>query len=154
MLKQKKTVKKDTCMKFYYAARSLYWETDASGISLEGGLLQVWDGMNCRCNETSDNAMLLQLHLPAKAYLVQCGTYSNIKCEDISILHGLGKFHHYCFARKICIIIDHKPLVVILSKDVSMLLQFLQHILCQNRQIKGVYHIQAGPRPVHCRLVI
>ena len=53
--KAKKIIKKDACMKFYDASRLLYLETDASGIGLRAGLLQVWDGMNCGCNEVPEN---------------------------------------------------------------------------------------------------
>ena len=36
--------------------------------------------------------------------------YSNIKCEVLGILHGLEKFHHYCFGREVLIITDHKTI--------------------------------------------
>ena len=49
--------------------------------------------------------------------------------EALGILHGLEKFHNYCFAREVYIITDHKPLVTILSKDVTMLSQWLQCIM-------------------------
>ena len=42
--------------------------------------------------------------------------YSNIEREVLAILHGLEKFYHYCFAREVLIITDHKPLVAILKK--------------------------------------
>ena len=42
--------------------------------------------------------------------------YSNIKREALGILHGLKKFHHYCFAREVYVINDHKPLVSIFKK--------------------------------------
>ena len=53
--KAKKIVKKDACMKFYDEVRSLNLETNASSISFGVGLLQVRHGMNCGCDETSDN---------------------------------------------------------------------------------------------------
>ena len=43
----KKLVNRHACMKFYFTSRSIYLETDASGFSLEAGLLQARDGMNC-----------------------------------------------------------------------------------------------------------
>ena len=45
-------------MKFYGVARHLYLETDASGISLGAGLLQVRDGINCGHDEIPDNTIL------------------------------------------------------------------------------------------------
>ena len=47
----------------------------------------------------------------------------------MGILHGLKKCHHYCFAREVSIITDHKPLIVIFKKDVVTLSQWIQHIL-------------------------
>ena len=43
-------------MKFYGASRSLYLETDASGINLGARLLQVRDGMNCGHDDILDDA--------------------------------------------------------------------------------------------------
>ena len=36
-------------------------------------------------------------------------------------LHSLEKFYHYCFARGVSIITDHKPLEAIFKKDVTTL---------------------------------
>ena len=52
--------------------------------------------------------------------------YSNIEREALGILHGLKKFHHYCFMRKVHVINNHKPLVSIFKKDLAMLLQQIQ----------------------------
>ena len=53
--------------------------------------------------------------------------YSNITREALGILHGLERFHHYCFAKEVSIITDHKPLVAIFKKDVVSLSQRIQH---------------------------
>ena len=42
--------------------------------------------------------------------------YSNIERKTLGILHGLKKFHHYCFTREVHVITNHKPLVAILKK--------------------------------------
>ena len=55
--------------------------------------------------------------------------YSNTEWEALGILHGLEKFHHYCSAKEVYIITDHKPLVVMVSKDVATLPQQLQCIM-------------------------
>ena len=39
------------------------------------------------------------------------------------------KSHHYCFAKKVCIFTNRKPLVAILNKCMAILLQLLQCIL-------------------------
>ena len=49
-------------------------------------------------------------------------------------MHGLERFHHYCFAREVSIITDHKPLVAIFKKDVATLSQQIQCILLRIHQ--------------------
>ena len=44
--KAKNITRQDECMTFYEVSKPLYLETDASGIGLGTGLIQVWDGMN------------------------------------------------------------------------------------------------------------
>ena len=41
--KAKKIINKDSCMKFYEPFRPLYQETDASGVGLGAGIMQVWE---------------------------------------------------------------------------------------------------------------
>ena len=54
----KKIIKKDACMIFYDTCRPLNLETDASGVSLPAGLLQVRNGMNWEQEKVKDNATL------------------------------------------------------------------------------------------------
>ena len=49
-------------------------------------------------------------------------------------MHGLKKFHCYCFAREVSKITDHKPVVAIFKKDVVTLLQQIQHFLLRINQ--------------------
>ena len=50
-------VKRDANIKFCDAARPLFLDTDASGISLGTRLLHVRDGMNYRHSKAQDNAI-------------------------------------------------------------------------------------------------
>ena len=70
--------------------------------------------------------------------------YSKIEREALGIIHGLEKFHHYCFTREAHVITDHKPLVSMFKKDVAMLSQCIQQIL-----LKIQYRVQIlyKPRP-------
>ena len=46
-----------------------------------------------------------------------------LETQVSGVSHGVETFHHYCFARGVCLITDHKSLVAIISKDVAMLFQ-------------------------------
>ena len=60
--------------------------------------------------------------------------YSNIEWKALTVLHGLKKFHHYCFARELYIITDHKPLVAMVNEDSAELSHWLQHIILHIHQ--------------------
>ena len=71
--------------------------------------------------------------------------YSNIEREALGILHMLVKLHHYCFVKDVYVITDHKPLAAMISKDVSILLQWLQGIMLHIHQYS--VHIIYNPSP-------
>ena len=124
-LGRKITYKDDVCMKVYGETKSLYLESDASGIGLGASVLQTRDGVICPMYIAPDNTILRPI---AFAFARKClnsaeQRYSNIKRGELGILHGVERFCHYCFARKVSIITNHKPLVAQFRKDVAMLLQ-------------------------------
>ena len=127
--KAKKIIKKDTCMKFYDESRPLYLETDASGVGLGDGLLQVRESMICGCDEIPDDATLCPIAFTGKGLSNAEWCYSNVESEGLGTLHALEKFIHYNFAKEVCAITDHKLLEAIISKNVAMLSQCLQCIL-------------------------
>ena len=61
------------------------------------------------------------------------------------MLHGLKIFHHYCFAREVSIIMDHKPLVAIFKKDVVTMSQQIQCILLRIHQYRVRLLYKPGP---------
>ena len=67
-------------MKFYNASRTLHLETDASGVSIGAGFLQVRDSMNCVDDEVSDNATLYLIASTRKSISSAQWHYSNIEC--------------------------------------------------------------------------
>ena len=121
-------------MKFYDDTKLLYLEKDASGVGLGAGLLQLCKGLMSQKDMLPDNTILCPIAFASKSLTGAECRYSKIDQEALGILHELGKFHHYCFARKVLIITDHKLLVAIFKKEVAMLLQCIQCILLKIHQ--------------------
>ena len=92
-----------------------------------------------------ENTILNPIAFASKSLTGTEHRYSNIEREALGILHGLKKFHHYCFPRKVHIITVHKPLVTIFKKDVAMQSQSKQHILFKIHQYR--VQILYKPRP-------
>ena len=72
---------------------------------------QTTDGMTCQKDTAPDNTILRPITFASKSLTSAEVRYSNSKREALGILHGPEKFHHYCFARELSIINNHKPLV-------------------------------------------
>ena len=109
-------IKADMCMKFYDNNKPLYLETDVSGIGLRTALLQLRDDTSCQTHTAPDNTILHPITFASKSLMGAECRYSNIKHEALGILHGLEKFHHYCFGREVLMITDHKLLVSMFKK--------------------------------------
>ena len=109
--KAKNLLKQDACIQLYDTPKPLYLETDASSISLGAGLLQVRDGMSCWQDKVLKNTALCPVSFARKSISSAEWWYSNIECKVLGVMDGLEKFHHYCFAKEVYIITDHKLLV-------------------------------------------
>ena len=144
-MKVKSLIKVDICMKFYNDTKLLYLETDASRVGLGAALLQLYSNTSCHKDMTPDNTILHPIAFASKSLTGAEQRYSNIEREALGILHGLEKFHHYCFSREVLIITDHKPLVSICKKDVSTLLQHKQCILLKIHQYRVQIIYKPGP---------
>ena len=118
------------------ASRPLHLETDASGVEPNDFRWSMaWlVGMK-----------LCPIAFASKSLLSAEQCYSSIECKTLKILHGLGKFYHYCFALEVCLIIDCKPLVAILSKDLATLAQSLQCIMLRIHQCRVCIIYKPGP---------
>ena len=132
-------------MKFYDDTKPLYLETDASRVGLGAALLQTWEGTTCQKDIVLYNTILHPIAFASKTLTGSEHRYSNIARETLAILHGLKKFHHYCFTREVHIITNHKPLVSIFKKDVEMLLQCIQCILLKLHQYRVQILYKPGP---------
>ena len=122
-------------------SKLLYLETDASGVGLGDALLQLHDNTICQKDRAPDNVILCPIAFASKSLTGAEQRYSNIKREALGILHGLEKFHHYCFHRQVIVITNHKPLVSIFKKDVATLSQHTQCIFLKIHQymVKIIY---------------
>ena len=96
---------------------------DAFRIGLGTALLQTRDGTTCPEDSAPDNMILRPITFASKSLTSVKQRYSNIEREVLGTLHGLRKFHHYCIAREVSIITNHKPLVAISKKDIVTLSQ-------------------------------
>ena len=143
--KAKSIIRADTCMKFYDKTKPLYLETDAPGVELGVSLLQTRNCTSCPRDTAPENNILRPIAFASKSLSSTEKRYSNIEREALGILHGLEKFHDYCFARKVSIITDHKPLVSIFKEDMSTLLQRLQQILHRIHQYRFKIIYKPGP---------
>ena len=69
---------KDACMKYFYALKPFYLETDAAGVGLGAGLLQVREGVNCGCYKAPDNVILCPTAFASKSLSSMEQWYRNI----------------------------------------------------------------------------
>ena len=123
-------------MKVYDDTKPLFLETDASGVVLSAALLQMHEGTTCQKDIALNNTILCPIAFASKGLTDAECRYSNIERGAPGILHGLEKFHYYCFAREVPIITNHKPLVAIFKKDVATLLQCIQCVLLKIHQYR------------------
>ena len=100
-------------MEFYNGKEQLYLETNPLGVGLGASLLQVRDSMWFQRKEILNNASLWLIAFMIKSITSVETQYSSTEREALGILHGLEKFHPYCFAHKVSMMTDHKPLVSI-----------------------------------------
>ena len=132
-------------MEFYEDTKPLYLETDASGIGLRAALLQLQDNTYCQKGMAPDNTILCPTAFASKSLTGAEWRYSNIKYEMLGILHGLEKFHHYCFGREVLIFTGHKPLISMFKKDVATLSWHIQCILLNIHQYGVQIIYKPGP---------
>ena len=116
-IKAKALIQNDVYMKFYNETKPLYFEMDVSGIGLGAALFQTRDGTTCSKDAAPDNTILRPIAFSSKSLTIAEQGYSNIEREVLGILHGLEEFHHYCSAREVSIITNHKTLVAVFKKS-------------------------------------
>ena len=88
---------------------------------LRPGLLQTREGKNSPGNEAPNTNILRTIAFTNES-LSAAEKISNMQREALGILHSLEDIHHYCFARKLSMINDHKPLIAIFKKRCSYII--------------------------------
>ena len=81
--KAKAIIKQDACVKFYDDTKSLYIETDASGVGLGTALLQTRSNRSCHRDKALDNSILRPIALSSKSLTGAEKRYSNTEREAI-----------------------------------------------------------------------
>ena len=92
------------------------------------------------------NSILRPIAFASKSISSTEREYSNIEREALDKLYGLKKSYHYCCAREVIIITDHKPLVAIVKRDVETLSHRLQWILLRIHQyrVRIIHKLRSG----------
>ena len=98
--KAKIIIKQDAYLKFYNASKPLYLETDAYGVGLEAGLLQVREGMNYGCDEVTDNMTLCPTAFASTSMMTAEWQDSNINGKHSAYHMGLRSFTITVLSRK------------------------------------------------------
>ena len=114
-------------------------------LGLSAALLQTWEGTACQKDMVPDNTLLHPVAFASKSLKDTEHRYSNIEREALGILHGLKKFHHYCFGREVYVATNHKPLESIFKNDMATLSQQIQHILIKFHQQRVQILYKPGP---------
>ena len=103
------------------------------------------DDTTCPENIAQDNTILRPITFASKSLTTAEQRYSHIEREALGILHGLKKFHNYCFAWEVNIKTDYKPQVAIFKKDIATLSQQIQCILLRIHQYWARTMYKPGP---------
>ena len=90
--KAQSQIKEYVCMKFYNETKPLNLETNALGIGLGAGLLQIMDEAICPKDIAPDNTILRPIPFESKSLNSVEQRYSNIKRQVLDILFGLERF--------------------------------------------------------------
>ena len=122
-------MKLDACMMFYDENEPQYLETDAFGVGLGVGLLQIREKINCPYDEAPDNTVLHPTAFASKSLPTAKPDTAALRGKHSAYYMDWKKIYHYCFAIKVSIITDQKSLVSISKKDVETFSLCLQCIL-------------------------
>ena len=152
--KAKSLIKAEMCMKCYDDTKPLYLKTEHLELAL-GQHYYNW-GKTHNLPNTHDTRQHnpLPYHICKQSLMHTECRYSNIECEALGILHGLEKFHHYCFGREVLVITHHKLLVSMSKKRCGHIITTHTVHTIKNPPIQGPDHIQTWPSDFYCRWAV
>ena len=70
--------------------------------------------------------------------------WAQIEKELLAVTYGLKKFHHFTYGRHVNVITDHKPLISIVKKPLSMAPKRLQNLLLRLQQYNCTLFYKRG----------
>ena len=132
MEKLKQEVTETSVLQFYDTASPVYLQCDASLQGLGAALLQHDQEGRLRPVAYASKALS-----PAEKH------YSCIERELLAIVFGVERFHTYVYGRTFHVITDHKPLLMIMDKPLTVAPPRLQRMLIR---LQG-YNFQITHRP-------
>ena len=133
--------------------QQLYLEIYVSGVGL-GISLQARDRMQSQRNEVPKNAVLWPIAFTSKSLTTVEVLYNNTEREALGILHGLEKFHHYCFTCEVSVTTDHQLLVAICNKRFCKAVTQASKNVIINASLQHMNTVQAWATIIYCRLAI
>ena len=139
-------------MKCYDETKSLYIETDTSGVVLGAALLQTRSNTSSPMDEAPDNSILRLIAFARKSLTSTENRYRNIEREELGILYRLKKFYHYCFVRDVNVITDHNLLVATLKNRGHNTVTKTAMNSTENTPIQSQDHIEFWTRPIYSGL--
>ena len=124
-------------MAFHNVNEHLYLETDVLGVSFRASLLQVRDGMKFPKDEACNNIEPQPIAFTSKSLTSAETWYSNSvrKGSRHNLLPIKVPLQLLCL--EVSVILDHKPQVAIIKRDVSSLSHRLKNTICITNTTKG-----------------
>ena len=136
---------KDVTLKYFDSNLPIYIETDALKKGIGVVMLQPDHSVeNTSHTEVPNNPRpVFYKSKTLKSTESNCG---NIKCEMFRVVFSVLHFKHFTYGRHTNIIIDHKPLITLFSKNLATTSQRLSRILIKILDYVLVLHHQEGSK--------
>ena len=116
--KLKSVIVKDMTLKYFNPSLPIYIETDASKKGIGVVLMQPNPNvLNMSKSAVPNN--FRPVYYASKALANTESNYSNIEREMSGVVFSILHFKHFTYGRKITVITDHKPLIMLFKKNIA-----------------------------------